>query len=70
MVSICSERLRLGSGVQDANLAFDFFAHTPEATRGADPDHADARGNTLVAIALAQGNEASVMALRKVGATR
>ena len=39
-------------------------------TRGADPNHADARGNTLVAIALAQGNEASVMALRKVGATR
>jgi ankyrin repeat protein len=40
------------------------------ATRGADPNHADARGNTLLSIVLQQGNENSAMALRKIGATR
>jgi uncharacterized protein len=38
--------------------------------RGADPNHADARGNTPLAVVLQQGNEDSALALRKVGATR
>lgn len=38
--------------------------------RGADPNHADGRGNTLLAVVLQQGNEDSAMALRKIGATR
>jgi ankyrin repeat protein len=38
--------------------------------RGADPNHADARGNTPLAIVLQQGNEVSAMALRKLAVTR
>jgi uncharacterized protein len=38
--------------------------------RGADPNHVDARGNTLLALVLQQSNENSAMALRKIGATR
>ena len=38
--------------------------------QGADPNHADARGNTPLAVVLQQGNEASAIALRKLGATR
>jgi ankyrin repeat protein len=38
--------------------------------QGADPNHTDARGKTPLAIVLQQGNEASAIALRKLGATR
>lgn len=38
--------------------------------RGADPNHPDARGKTPLAIVQQQGNDDSVLALRKVGATR
>ena len=38
--------------------------------RGADPNHADARGNTPLGIVLQQGNRDSAAALRKVGAIR
>jgi uncharacterized protein len=40
------------------------------AARGADPEHADARGNTPLAVVLQQGNASSAMALRQLGATR
>jgi uncharacterized protein len=40
------------------------------AARGADPNHVDARGNTLLAVVLQQGNEDSAIALHKLGATR
>jgi hypothetical protein len=36
---------------------------------GADPNHVDARGDTLLVIALEQGNAQATAALRKVGAT-
>jgi ankyrin repeat protein len=45
------------------SLFDDLIAH------GADPDHADARGNTALATVHAQGNLAAIEALRKVGAT-
>ncbi|MEA3111932.1 MAG: uncharacterized protein QOG58_1731, partial [Caballeronia sp.] len=45
------------------SLFDDLIAH------GADPDHADARGNTALATVQAQGNLAAMEALRKVGAT-
>jgi uncharacterized protein len=38
--------------------------------RGADPNHADARGETPLGVVLQQGNEDSAAALRKVGAIR
>jgi ankyrin repeat protein len=38
--------------------------------RGADPNHADARGNTPLALVQQQRNEDSALALRKLGATR
>lgn len=37
--------------------------------QGADPNHADARGDTPLQIALKQGNDQVASALRKVGAT-
>jgi ankyrin repeat protein len=37
--------------------------------RGANPNHVDARGGTLLQIAEEQGNQSAVLALRKVGAT-
>jgi uncharacterized protein len=37
---------------------------------GANPNHIDARGETPLKIAIAQGNTAAAAALRKVGATR
>ncbi|TCV93394.1 hypothetical protein EC912_105255 [Luteibacter rhizovicinus] len=40
------------------------------AARGADPNHADAQGNTPLQVVLKQGNEESAAALRKVGAIR
>jgi ankyrin repeat protein len=39
-------------------------------SRGADPNHVDARGDSLLAISLKQGNDASARALRSVGAVR
>ena len=39
-------------------------------SRGADPNHVERRGNTLLAVVLQQGNEDSAIALRKLGATR
>jgi ankyrin repeat protein len=45
------------------SLFDDLIAH------GADPDHADARGNTALATVQAQGNLAAMEALRNVGAT-
>ncbi len=38
--------------------------------RGANPDHADARGTTALRLAQAQGNDAAYHALLTVGATR
>jgi uncharacterized protein len=50
---------------------FGRVAILPELVdRGADPNHADARGNTPLAVVLQQGNQDSATALRKLGATR
>jgi uncharacterized protein len=50
---------------------FGRFEMLPELVqKGADPNHTDARGNTAMRTVLAQGNDAAVRALRRVGATQ